>query len=137
MAMAKMTGGKGRSTIVALSALFAFVVTSVSVYALAAAPSGSLKIAKLGKKKAVSFDHAKHIAAGFYPSCKKCHHKSEGEPAGAAAKCTGCHTEPATDEAIPSAKKAMHKACKSCHKKRDREGLTPNGPTTCAGCHAG
>ena len=126
-----------RTTLVALTAVLTFVFASVSLYAIASAPSGVLKIAKLGSKKAVSFNHAQHIAAGFYPSCNTCHHKTEGEPSGEAARCTTCHTEPARDEATPSAKKAFHGTCKKCHVERNEAGSTPNGPTSCGDCHKG
>ena len=85
---------------------------------------------------AVPFNHDKHIAAGYYKSCKKCHHTSEGEVKGADAKCTTCHTEPAKDDATPGAKKIFHKSCKTCHKKLEKAGK-PTGPTKCDECHAG
>ncbi len=130
--------GSRRSLPVAIAIVMALVFGTVSVYAIAAAPSGSSKIDKFAKKrKAVPFSHDQHIKAGFYPSCKKCHHNVDGEPKGDEAKCTTCHTEPAKDDKTLSAQKAFHKSCQPCHKKRAKAGELPSGPTKCDECHSG
>jgi len=77
-----------------------------------------------GKGKAVkAFDHAKHQQMeGIKGDCKKCHHTTKaGEKP---KKCGTCHTDKKDKDAKTGAigfKKAFHKTCQDCHKKKDKK----------------
>ena len=80
-------------------------------------PKKAITINHLPKKGPVTFDHAKHSQI----SCAKCHHKVPGT------SCFQCHKAEKGD--APKLETAMHKNCKSCHKKEGK------GPTKCKDCH--
>ncbi len=93
------------------AAMFAAVALSFASSAFAAAPAGPITLpAKPGN---VTFNHAKHLAAG--------------------AKCTACHKDE-KGGAIEGFNKTVskdkaHATCWACHKKEGK------GPQKCADCH--
>jgi hypothetical protein len=83
-----------------------------------------------GKGKAVKgFDHAKHQGmADLKCKCNTCHHKTKAgkKPQ----KCSACHTDVKKGkDGAPGFKDAFHKACKDCHKKKDKK------LAKCKACH--
>ena len=80
--------------------------------------NGPAEIVLPAKMGDVTFPHAAHQAK--VADCMSCHH--QGVEAGA---CSSCH---GVTEGVPSVKDALHKQCKSCHKKE-------SGPTSCKSCH--
>lgn len=109
-----------------------------------------------GKKGAVKFEHAKHVAeykkaGGAAITCKDCHHtlKSDADPI---KPCSECHVKMGTAEKEIDGKKAMalateksagkidqksiifHQNCtEGCHKAMKAEGKKI---TACKTCHA-
>ena len=118
--------------IVALVVMVAFLAVGVVAFAAPAPPTGDLKIVKAAgaeKKPAVNYNHEKHMASA--PDCKSCHHTWDGE--GAVKKCSECHKAKKDGKAL-DIKKALHKACKDCHKDMKKAG-EKTGPSSCKGCH--
>ena len=118
--------------IVALVVVVAFLAVGMVAFAVPAAPTGDLKVAKAEgaeKKAPVNYNHEKHMASA--PDCKSCHHTWDGE--GALKKCSECHKAKKDGKAL-GIKTALHKACKDCHKDLKKAGKK-TGPTSCKGCH--
>ena len=83
----------------------------------------TIKIDIDGKGKAVkAFPHKKHQEmADLKGKCVTCHHKTKADAK--PAKCSSCHThvkDKGKDGAI-GFKKAFHKVCQDCHKKKDKK----------------
>jgi hypothetical protein len=92
-------------------ALFAAVALSFATSASAAAPSAPIKLP--AKPGAVTFDHAKHTAAGL--KCTQCHADEKGGDIEGFGKTVN--------------KEKAHAKCQECHKKEGK------GPQKCADCH--
>ena len=73
---------------------------------------------------AVTFEHRKHQKR---MACKTCHHKAA--PNTTPKHCRECHGKVAKASSL---KKAAHKTCQGCHKKKKKK---KKGPTKCAECH--
>ena len=117
--------------IVALVVMVVFLAVGVAAFGAPACPVGDLKVTKADgatKKPPVNYNHTKHSAVA--PDCKSCHHTwKDGTPK----KCSECHKAKKDGKALGS-KKALHKACKDCHKDMKKAGKK-TGPTSCKGCH--
>lgn len=106
-------------------------------YALAAAADQGPETIKLdmnGKGKAVkAFPHRKHQEMpDLKGKCKTCHHTLKKEGDKPTQKCEACHTDPLKADPktkAPGFKKAMHKNCQDCHKKKDK------AKAKCKVCH--
>ncbi len=105
--------------------LFVFMCVGMALAVEAPKDSLTLKAEKM-KKPAVIFLHTNHSK-----ECVSCHHMmKEGEVE--VKKCTECHLD--KKDKTPSAKTAMHKNCKDCHKEMKKKG-EKTGPTKCSACH--
>lgn len=90
------------------------------------------------KRGNVTFTHAKHAQAS---ECKACHHESKPEKPATAenAKCSSCHTTPATEPMKTTLRLAMHNTaeqagtCYNCHKAEAEKGKKV--PAECNDCH--
>jgi DnaJ-class molecular chaperone len=112
------------------------VAGSLVGYALAAGADlgpATIKIDINGKGKATkAFPHKKHQEMpDLKDKCITCHHttKKAGDKV---EKCGACHTDPTKADAktkAPGFKKAMHKNCQDCHKKKDK------AKAKCKVCH--
>ena len=110
--------------------MIAFIVMIAGTVTAADAPA--TKTYKL-KKGDVTFHHAEHVKRVGEKKCNVCHHsaKADGSDAKACGTCHKAKTETKDGKKVISAKDALHKTCKGCHKK-DK---TKKAPTKCNECH--
>lgn len=101
-------------------------------------PAGPDTVVFTPSRGTVTFTHKKHAELS---ECVSCHHESRPEKplASPRQKCSGCHTNPATEPMKTSLRAAFHDTvakegtCYSCHNKEAAAGKTV--PQACADCH--
>ncbi len=91
------------------------------------------------RKGTVTFPHRMHQEK-LHLSCGECHHGKtadgkqkpyyEGMPI---QKCSACHNKTMPVRSLSKPYKALHKNCKTCHRKVRKE--YPDAPVKCSACH--
>ena len=100
-------------------------------------PAKKLNADGTKKKNPVTFNHAKHGAAG----CVGCHHTEKELKAGATAakSCFECHGPEAKDKQLDAYELIHGKTgkCLACHKDLKAKDPASKAPTSCKECHGG
>ena len=127
--------------LIALLVVGFFGVSSLVLAADVPKDKAVLKLKKIDgkKKKAVKFQHAKHVkeyknAKGKAITCKDCHHTLKGAPKSAKAvkACSTCHVAEGTAQKEHGGKKARFVATKKGAKFDKKSVIFHN---TCVKCH--